>query len=431
MRAGARHRRLHPRLERGGEPARRARRARGRAARCGRARDRRRLDRRDGRRGARHGATVVSFGENRGLRAGIAAGYREAHERGYAYCGRVDADGQHPVDELARLLDLVRSDACDVAVGSRFAEGEGYDAERYEPSPARRFGIGLLQKAMHVRLGRPFHDPTSGMAAVNAQGDAGDGRALRERRAGGGGAAPAEARPACASRRSPSTCASGRTASRSCRDEGRQARPDGRRHAALLPLAAPPPVVSQAARLVVVLGYSDGGRGELHPVCAARLERAAEVDDLGRRRRALGLGARAGHALGGRAHARGMARRGTGGRRRSGRPDDGRQHGERAERRPPRGRRRGARRDVVVARTPGEGGASLAAPLDGDQGARRLTAGPRRAARRSASSRCGCSSRSSSGRPGARRGPSSLLAKQDSAGAESCGLIPAFGGARP
>ena len=30
-------------------------------------------------------------------------------------------------------------------------------------------------------------------------------------------------------------------------------------------------------RVVVVLGYSDGGVGELHPVCAARLERAAEV----------------------------------------------------------------------------------------------------------------------------------------------------------
>src|SRR6478672_10975674 len=113
------------------------------------------------------GAVVVSFGENRGLRAGIAAGYREASERGYAYCGRVDADGQHPVDELARLLELVESDSCDVAVGSRFAEGDGYGADRYEPSPARRFGIGLLQKAMHVRLGRPFRDPTSGMAAVN------------------------------------------------------------------------------------------------------------------------------------------------------------------------------------------------------------------------------------------------------------------------
>jgi glycosyltransferase involved in cell wall biosynthesis len=113
------------------------------------------------------GATVVSFGENRGLRAGIAAGYREAHERGYAFCGRVDADGQHPVDELRQLLALVREDRCDVAVGSRFAEGHGYGADRYAPTPARRFGIGLLQKAMHVRLGRPFHDPTSGMAAVN------------------------------------------------------------------------------------------------------------------------------------------------------------------------------------------------------------------------------------------------------------------------
>ena len=115
------------------------------------------------------GAIVVSFGENRGLRAGIAAGYREAAERGYALCGRVDADGQHPAHELARLLELVRSDVCDVAVGSRFAAGEGYDDERYLPSPSRRFGIGLLQKAMHVRLGRPFHDPTSGMAAVNAK----------------------------------------------------------------------------------------------------------------------------------------------------------------------------------------------------------------------------------------------------------------------
>lgn len=113
------------------------------------------------------GAIIVSFGENRGLRAGIAAGYREADERGYAYCGRVDADGQHPAVELRRLLDLVRSDVCDVAIGSRFAPGEGYAADRYEPSPTRRFGIGLLRRAMHLRLGDPFHDPTSGMAAVN------------------------------------------------------------------------------------------------------------------------------------------------------------------------------------------------------------------------------------------------------------------------
>lgn len=115
-----------------------------------------------------HGAIVVSFGENRGLRAGIAAGYREAHERGYSYCGRVDADGQHPVAELRRLLDLVWSDSCDVAVGSRFASGDDHEDDRYRPSAARRLGIGLLQGAMRLRLGRRFHDPTSGMVAANA-----------------------------------------------------------------------------------------------------------------------------------------------------------------------------------------------------------------------------------------------------------------------
>ena len=46
------------------------------------------------------GAEVVSFGENRGLRAGIAAGYGYANDHGYAFCGRVDADGQHPATEL-------------------------------------------------------------------------------------------------------------------------------------------------------------------------------------------------------------------------------------------------------------------------------------------------------------------------------------------
>jgi hypothetical protein len=115
-----------------------------------------------------HGAEVLSFGENRGLRAGIAAGYAYAHEHGYRYAGRIDADGQHPVAELARLLDLVRSGEADVAVGSRFATGEGYEASRYEPSPSRRLGTAVLRRAMRAALGRPFHDATSGMYAVSA-----------------------------------------------------------------------------------------------------------------------------------------------------------------------------------------------------------------------------------------------------------------------
>ena len=116
-----------------------------------------------------HGAQVLSLGINRGLAIGIAAGYRWALEHDYAFCGRVDADGQHPAGELARLLELVRSGACDVAVGSRFVSGDGYEARRYEPSPSRRFGTAVLRRAMRLALGRPFHDATSGLYAVNAK----------------------------------------------------------------------------------------------------------------------------------------------------------------------------------------------------------------------------------------------------------------------
>ena len=116
-----------------------------------------------------HGAQVLRFEHNRGLRAVIAAGYGHAAREGYAYCGRVDADGQHPASELRRLLERVKSEGCDVAVGSRFVAGDGYEPYRYRPSPARRFGTALLRRSMGIRLGRPFADATSGMYAADAK----------------------------------------------------------------------------------------------------------------------------------------------------------------------------------------------------------------------------------------------------------------------
>jgi glycosyltransferase involved in cell wall biosynthesis len=113
------------------------------------------------------GADVVSFGENRGLRAGIAEGYRQALERGCDYCGRLDADGQHPAAELARMLELVRAGECDVAVGSRFLPESGGDSERYRPTPERVVGTSLLRLLMRLRLGQPISDGTSGLYAVN------------------------------------------------------------------------------------------------------------------------------------------------------------------------------------------------------------------------------------------------------------------------
>src|SRR5262249_18562043 len=114
------------------------------------------------------GAEVLSLGVNRGLPIGIASGYRWALDHDYAFCGRVDADGQHRAEELARLLALVRAGECDVAVGSRFVSGAGCEPYRYRPAAARRRGAPPLRRAMRAALGRPCGDATSGLYAVNA-----------------------------------------------------------------------------------------------------------------------------------------------------------------------------------------------------------------------------------------------------------------------
>jgi glycosyltransferase involved in cell wall biosynthesis len=113
------------------------------------------------------GAEVLSFPVNRGLPTAIARGYGYAAERGYRFCGRLDADGQHSAAELRRLLERVRSGGCDVAVGSRFVAGEGYAERRYGATRTRQFGQFVLRRLMRWRLDRWMMDATSGLYAVN------------------------------------------------------------------------------------------------------------------------------------------------------------------------------------------------------------------------------------------------------------------------
>jgi hypothetical protein len=63
----------------------------------------------------------------------------------------------------------VRAGTCDVAVGSRYASGDGFEARRYEPTAARRLGTAVLRRSMAVALRRPFYDATSGLYAANAK----------------------------------------------------------------------------------------------------------------------------------------------------------------------------------------------------------------------------------------------------------------------
>lgn len=66
------------------------------------------------------GATVLRHLLNRGQGAALQTGIRAALKTGAAYIVTFDADGQHEVADIARLLAPLQSGQCDVSLGSRF-----------------------------------------------------------------------------------------------------------------------------------------------------------------------------------------------------------------------------------------------------------------------------------------------------------------------
>src|SRR4051812_11145813 len=113
------------------------------------------------------GARVASLPFNQGLGAALQTGYLYALREGYDLCAHLDADGQHPPGEVARLLEEVREDRADLVIGSRYrAPGEGEDDD-YRPSLSRRLGTDLFRFFLPLAPRQRFTDTTSGMRAAN------------------------------------------------------------------------------------------------------------------------------------------------------------------------------------------------------------------------------------------------------------------------
>ena len=116
-------------------------------------------------RAARAGATVASLPFNQGLGAALQTGYLYALREGYDLCAHLDADGQHPPAEVARLLAEVRADRADLVIGSRYHE-DGRRAEGSGGDPARttrrrsRGGSGSASSASSSPWRRGSASPT-------------------------------------------------------------------------------------------------------------------------------------------------------------------------------------------------------------------------------------------------------------------------------
>jgi glycosyltransferase involved in cell wall biosynthesis len=118
------------------------------------------------------GAVVASLPFNQGLGAALQTGYIYALREGYDFCAHLDADGQHPAAEVARLLAEVVADNADLVIGSRYRNRRApiaadEESDDYRPTISRRIGTSVFRFFLTVATRQRFTDTTSGMRAAN------------------------------------------------------------------------------------------------------------------------------------------------------------------------------------------------------------------------------------------------------------------------
>ncbi len=108
------------------------------------------------------GTSVVRLPFNLGIGGAMQTGYRYAAMHDYDIAVQLDADGQHPPDQVPLLIEKMRTSGANLVVGSRFLAEQGYS-----PPPSRLAGISVLRGLLRLLTGQPITDPTSGLRAAD------------------------------------------------------------------------------------------------------------------------------------------------------------------------------------------------------------------------------------------------------------------------
>ena len=108
------------------------------------------------------GARILDLPINLGVGGALRAGFKYACERNFQAVVQVDADGQHPADEIVHLLDEANASGAHLVIGSRFLSSEtSMDVGR-----VRRFVMRLLAKSASNATQSSITDATSGFRII-------------------------------------------------------------------------------------------------------------------------------------------------------------------------------------------------------------------------------------------------------------------------
>ena len=108
------------------------------------------------------GARLLDLPINLGVGGALRAGFKYACERNFQAVVQVDADGQHPADEIVHLLDEANASGAHLVIGSRFLS----DGTSMEVGRVRRFVMRLLARSATNATQSPITDATSGFRII-------------------------------------------------------------------------------------------------------------------------------------------------------------------------------------------------------------------------------------------------------------------------
>jgi glycosyltransferase involved in cell wall biosynthesis len=109
------------------------------------------------------GAAVINLPFNLGIGGAMQTGLKMGISGNYDVIVRMDGDGQHPPEEISKLLSPVFSGEYDIAAGTRF----GSVSTGYKVPLSRKIGIRLFSQLATWFSGRKVSDATCSFQVLN------------------------------------------------------------------------------------------------------------------------------------------------------------------------------------------------------------------------------------------------------------------------
>lgn len=108
------------------------------------------------------GVSVLRLPLNLGVGGALRAGFRFAVDHRYAAVVQVDADGQHPANQIRDLIAAAEQHNAHIVIGSRYLSSDA----TLIPNVSRRFAMRILSKVVSRVAGRTITDSTSGFRII-------------------------------------------------------------------------------------------------------------------------------------------------------------------------------------------------------------------------------------------------------------------------